>query len=87
VRGDDGEFLAFSKDAGNDLTTPALEYAFPGLECGDRWCICVTRWKEALEAGCAPPVVLGSTHTSALEFVTMEELVAHAIDRDKADNL
>jgi uncharacterized protein len=74
------EFLAFSKARGNDLSTPVPEWDFPGLDAGDRWCLCVTRWQEALEAGCAPPVVLAATHTSALEFVTMEDLQAHALD-------
>jgi hypothetical protein len=75
------EFLEFSMLAGNDLSTPVPEYEFPGLEPGDRWCLCVTRWKEALEAGCAPPVILAATHISALEFVTLEELEEYAVDR------
>jgi uncharacterized protein (DUF2237 family) len=73
------EFLAFSKMRGNDLTTPIEEYSFPGLKPGDRWCLCVSRWQEALEAGKAPKVLLSSTHVSALEFVTLEELQQHAI--------
>jgi uncharacterized protein (DUF2237 family) len=72
------EFLAFSRAQGNDLSTPRPEYEFPGLVPGDRWCLCVTRWKEALEAGVAPRVALASTHVSALEFVTREELEQHA---------
>lgn len=74
------EFLKFSKAMGNDLSTPRLDMAFPGLQPGDRWCLCVERWKEAYDAGMAPPVVLESTHTSALEFVSREELSQHAID-------
>lgn len=74
------EFLAFSRDQGNDLSTPSPEHAFPGLRAGDRWCLCVSRWKEALDAGCAPRVVLASTHVSALEFVNLEDLRAHALD-------
>lgn len=74
------EFLQFSRSRGNDLTTPVPELAFPGLLPGDRWCLCVTRWQEALEAGCAPAVVLEATHVSALEFVTLEELRAHQVD-------
>ena len=62
------EFLTFSKMAGNDLSTPMPEYHFQGLEPGDRWCLCVLRWKEALEAGMAPPVVLAATHVSTLEL-------------------
>lgn len=74
------EFLAFSRRRGNDLTTPVPAFDFPGLKPGDRWCLCVARWKEALEAGMAPPVVLAATHVSALEFVTLEELRAHGED-------
>lgn len=74
------EFLEFSRRRGNDLVTPVPEYQFPGLKPGDRWCLCVTRWKEALEAGMAPPVVLAATHLSALEFVSLEELRAHGED-------
>jgi uncharacterized protein (DUF2237 family) len=74
------DFLAFSRAAGNDLSTPRPEFGFPGLRDGDRWCLCVTRWKEALEAGFAPQVVLEATHISALEFVTLEQLRAHAVD-------
>lgn len=74
------EFLDFSRDAGNDLSTPVPEYGFPGLVSGDRWCLCVERWKEALEAGVAPRVHLEATHISALEFVSLEELREHAAD-------
>lgn len=73
-------FLEFSRAAGNDLITPLEEYDFPGLVSGDQWCLCVSRWKEALEAGCAPPVVLESTHMSAIEFVSLDDLKAHAVD-------
>jgi uncharacterized protein (DUF2237 family) len=72
------EFLAFSRAMGNDLSTPLPHYEFPGLLAGDRWCLCVTRWKEALDAGRAPNVVLSGTHISALEFVSLEDLQAHA---------
>lgn len=72
------EFLSFSSDVGNDLSTPRPEYDFPGLKDGDKWCLCVRRWKQALEADCAPQVLLEATHLSALEFVTMEELQSHA---------
>jgi uncharacterized protein (DUF2237 family) len=60
-------------------------YQFPGLVDGDRWCLCVERWKEALEAGAAPAVVLGATHISALEFVDLEDLQAHAVDVASGD--
>lgn len=73
------EFLAFSKLRGNDLSTPKPEWGFPGLKSGDRWCLCVTRWKEAFEADMAPKVVLESTHISSLEFVGLEDLQAHAV--------
>lgn len=78
------EFLAFSVSRGNDLVTPVPEYAFPGLKPGDCWCLCVTRWKEALDAGVAPPVNLEGTHISALEFVSLEDLQAHALTDKKA---
>jgi len=70
------EFLAFSVSVGNDLSTPQAH--FPGLQPGDRWCLCAARWKEALDAGVAPPVVLEATHARALEWVSLEELQSHA---------
>ena len=76
------EFLEFSAEAGNDLSTPVPEYDFPGLEPGDRWCLCVTRWQEALEAGVAPRVVLEACHISALEFVSLEELQEHEVSAE-----
>lgn len=77
------EFLAFSRSRGNDLATPVPEFGFPGLKPGDCWCLCAARWKEAMQAGVAPPVKLEATHISALEFVSLEELEAHALDRGK----
>ncbi|AVR88589.1 hypothetical protein Tharo_1680 [Thauera aromatica K172] len=74
----DQAFLAFSQAAGNDLSTPRPEFRFAGLKPGDRWCLCALRWKEALEAGVAPPVVLEATHESALGVVDLETLKAHA---------
>src|ERR1700753_3653674 len=68
------EFLAFSKAQGNDLSTPQPHYHFPGLKPGDRWCLCAPRWKEALDAGMAPPVVLESTHEETLAIVTLGTL-------------
>jgi uncharacterized protein (DUF2237 family) len=73
------QFLVFSKFRGNDLITPNTAIGFPGLKAGDRWCLCVQRWKEALDAGVAPPVILEATHISALEFVELDELMAHAL--------
>lgn len=74
------EFLAFSKQRGNDLSTPSPDAGFPGLKPGDRWCLCAGRWKEALDAGVAPPVVLGATHEEALAIVPLAELKRHALD-------
>ena len=74
------EFLSYTRSQGNDLSTPVPEFAFPGLKPGDRWCLCAARWKEALDDGVAPPVVLASTHASALEYVSLDELKQHAID-------
>ncbi len=73
------EFLAFSRRRGNDLVTPRPEFDFPGLKAGDRWCLCVSRWKEAHDAGVAPPVLLAATHEKALDVVTLEQLQAHAL--------
>lgn len=78
------EFLAFSKSRGNDLSTPMPPYRFPGLKEGDRWCLCVLRWKEALLSGCAPQVVLEATHISTLEFVELSDLREHAVTSDEA---
>jgi len=74
------EFLAFSKQAGNDLSTPMLEYGFPGLKPGDRWCLCAPRWQEALDANSAPRVVLRATHEGALQYCELEDLKKYAID-------
>jgi len=71
-------FLAFSASAGNDLTTPRPDLRFAGLKPGDRWCLCVRRWLESLEAGVAPPVVLEATHASSLQHVSLEVLRANA---------
>jgi uncharacterized protein (DUF2237 family) len=73
------EFLEFTRSRGNDLVTPQPQWMFPGLEPGDRWCVVAERWNEAVEAGVAPPVVLEATHASALEFVSMADLEAHAL--------
>jgi uncharacterized protein len=74
------EFLLFSRSRGNDLMTPAPEHGFPGLQPGDRWCLCATRWREALEAGVAPPVILAATHEAALRYVSLLDLKRHALD-------
>jgi uncharacterized protein (DUF2237 family) len=75
------EFLAFSREAGNDLSTPMPQYRFPGLKPGDQWCLCMSRWVEAFDAGVAPKVVLEATHMSALEFVSLEQLQEYAAER------
>ena len=74
------EFLTFSKSMGNDLSTPRPEYGFAGLKPGDRWCLCAARWREALYADVAPPIVIGSTHEAALEIVSLDDLKAYALD-------
>jgi uncharacterized protein len=73
------EFLEFTKSQGNDLSTPVPDFNFPGLKPGDRWCLCASRWQEALEAGVAPPVILSATHARALEVVSLEELKKHTV--------
>ncbi|MEM1042331.1 MAG: DUF2237 domain-containing protein [Bacteroidota bacterium] len=73
-------FLAFTASRGNDLSTPNPAYGFPGLRAGDQWCLCVSRWAEALAAGVAPPVVLEATHEKALTVVDLGTLRAHAAE-------
>ena len=74
------EFLAYSKYVGNDLSTPRLEFGFPGLNPGDKWCLCASRFLQAHDEGCAPKVCLGATHGRALEIVPLRILEEHAID-------
>lgn len=76
------EFLRFSASVGNDLSTPNERFGFAGLRPGDRWCLCASRWQEALDAGFAPPVVLTATHMGALEYAGLDDLRAHATDDD-----
>ena len=73
------EFLAFSKASGNDLSTPRPELGFAGLQPGDRWCLCASRWLEAHRAGVAPPVVLGATHARVVDVVPVELLTTFAV--------
>jgi uncharacterized protein (DUF2237 family) len=73
-------FLEFSRARGNDLSTPMRDFGFPGLKAGDRWCLCAARWREALNAGCPPQVVLNATHERTLDYVSLEDLKKHAID-------
>jgi uncharacterized protein (DUF2237 family) len=74
------EFLAYTKSRGNDLSSPAPQYGFPGLKPGDRWCLCASRWEEARLAGKAPRVVLAATHARALDHVDLAHLRAHAAE-------
>lgn len=73
------EFLEFSRARGNDLSTPQPMYQFPGLKPGDCWCVCAARWQEARDAGVAPPVKLAATHSAALEIISLEDLITHAL--------
>lgn len=73
------EFLEFSRQRGNDLTTPMPQYQFPGLQPGDFWCLCLGRWVEAYHAGCAPRVKLQATHASVLEFIDLEILSRYGV--------
>ncbi|MEL6350931.1 MAG: DUF2237 domain-containing protein [Cyanobacteria bacterium J06627_28] len=72
-------FLSYTKAQGNDLSTPQPAYNFPGLKPGDKWCLCASRWKEAMEDGVAPPVDLAATHKAALQHVTLDDLQRHTI--------
>jgi uncharacterized protein len=77
------KFLTFSKEQGNDLSTPMPMYNFPGLKPGDCWCLCALRWKEALDAGFAPPINLEATHESMLDFIPLEVLKEHSMEFTK----
>ena len=74
------EFLALSKYLGNDLSTPRPEFRFPGLKPGDQWCLCASRFAQAVSEGAGPKVRLRSTHTRALDVVPLEMLAAHALE-------
>ncbi len=76
------EFLAYSKQVGNDLSTPMPQFDFPGVKDGDKWCLCVTRWQQALEDDMAPFVDLEATHESALDVVKLEDLKQYAVKTD-----
>ena len=79
------EFLAHQVRVGNDLVTPRPEYGFAGLQPGDKWCVCLTRWKQALDDGAPAPIILAATHEEALAVVPLEVLKAHALDGDPID--
>jgi uncharacterized protein (DUF2237 family) len=74
------EFLEFAREQGNDLISPAPQFGFPGLKPGDRWCVCAGTWRQAYQAGVAPPVVLQSTHEETLAVVPLAALKEHALD-------
>lgn len=74
------EFLAFAREQGNDLITPAPEHGFPGLKPGDRWCVCAATWRQAYEVGVAAPVVLAATHEETLAVIPLDALKQRAID-------
>ena len=74
------EFLAFSRARGNDLSAPMPDFGFPGLKPGDRWCLSIARWREALDAGVAPHIVLTATHERALTVVSLQQLKKFALD-------
>ena len=76
-------FLEFSKSKGNDLTTPIAEYNFPGLNEGDKWCLCASRWLEAYNHGVAPKVVISATHQKALDIIDLATLEEYAIDENR----
>lgn len=78
-------FLSYTRAQGNDLSTPMPMYNFPGLKAGDRWCLCASRWKEALDDGVAPPVVLEATHAAALRYVSLDLLKQHALGAESAN--
>lgn len=73
------EFLKFTAQQGNDLSTPRPEFDFPGLQPGDRWCLCALRWREAFKAGVAPPVILEACDEKALDYITLNDLKRHAV--------
>ena len=73
-------FLEYSRSVGNDLSTPVPEHGFPGLKPGDKWCVCASRWLQAYEAGCAPPVYIRATHERALQVIELNILKKFARD-------
>ena len=73
------EFLEYTAQNGNDLSSPAPHFGFPGLKAGDKWCLCASRWRQAYDVGKAPPVMLEATHEKALEVIPLEVLQAHAV--------
>ena len=76
----DEKFLQFTRQMGNDLSSPNPMYNFPGLKSGDKWCVCALRWKEAFDAGCAPEVILEATHEKSLDYVNLDDLISMSSD-------
>ena len=76
----DEKFLHFTRQRGNDLSSPNPMYNFPGLKPGDKWCVCALRWKEAFDAGCAPEVILEATHEKSLDYVNLDDLISMSSD-------
>ena len=74
------KFLPFTRQMGNDLSSPNPMYSFPGLKPGDKWCVCALRWKEAFDAGCAPEVILEATHEKSLDYVNLDDLISMSSD-------
>ena len=74
------DFLEFTKERGNDLSTSNALHNFPGLKSGDRWCLCASRWKEAFDNGVAPPVVISATSEAVLEYINLDDILRHAVD-------
>ena len=75
------KFLHFTRNMGNDLSSPNPMHNFPGLKPGDKWCVCALRWKEAFDAGCAPEVILEATHEKSLDYVELDDLISMSSDR------
>lgn len=80
------EFLQFSKQSGNDLSTPRPEYTFPGLKAGDKWCLCAARWEQARKSGFAPKVVLAATNKACLSIIKLTDLKDYEFLASQADN-
>ena len=76
------KFLHFTRQMGNDLSSPNPMYNFPGLKPGDKWCVCALRWKEAFDAGCAPEVILEATHEKSLDYVNLDDLISMSSDTE-----
>ena len=74
------KFLRYTRQMGNDLSSPNPMYSFPGLKPGDKWCVCALRWKEAFDAGCAPEVILEATHEKSLDYVNLDDLISMSSD-------